>query len=71
MYSYLSSDTLEVRPVYHKTDNRIRSHVFLCTLAYYLQWHANVRLQDFFAAVSATVQNRNSRLFKTGLVVTG
>jgi hypothetical protein len=24
---------LEVRPVYHKTDDRIRTHVFLCTLA--------------------------------------
>jgi hypothetical protein len=30
-------NALEVRPVYHKTDDRIRSHVFLCTLAYYLQ----------------------------------
>jgi transposase len=36
---------LEVRPVYHKTDNRIRSHVFLCTLAYYLQWHLKQRLE--------------------------
>lgn len=46
----LKTVQLEVRPVYHKTDNRIRCHVFLCTLAYYLQWHANVRLQGFFAA---------------------
>ena len=34
----LKTVQLEVRPVYHKTDDRIRSHVFLCTLAYYLQW---------------------------------
>ena len=46
----LKTVQLEVRPVYHKTDDRIRSHVFLCTLAYYLQWHANKRLQGFFAA---------------------
>ena len=29
----LKTVQLEVRPVYHKTDDRIRSHVFLCTLA--------------------------------------
>ncbi len=46
----LKTVQLEVRPVYHKTDDRIRSHVFLCTLAYYLQWHANKRLECFFAA---------------------
>jgi Transposase len=28
----LKTVQLEVRPVYHKTDDRIRSHVFLCTL---------------------------------------
>ena len=41
---------LEVRPVYHKTDDRIKSHVFLCTLAYYLQWHFKQRLEPLFAA---------------------
>ena len=49
-FGNLKTVQLEVRPVYHKTDDRIRSHVFLCTLAYYLQWHANKRLQSFFAA---------------------
>ena len=39
---------LEVRPVYHKKDDRIRAHVFLCMLAYYLQWHAQARLQPLF-----------------------
>jgi hypothetical protein len=33
-----------------KTDDRIRSHVFLCTLAYYLQWHLKQRLEPLFAA---------------------
>lgn len=35
---------LELRPVYHKTDDRIRSHVFVCMLAFYLLWHAVERL---------------------------
>jgi len=40
---------LEVRPIYHKKDDRIRAHVFLCTLAYYVQWHMIKRLQPLFA----------------------
>jgi hypothetical protein len=46
----LKTVQFEVRPVYHKTDDRIRSHVFLCTLAYYLQWHLKQRLEPLFAA---------------------
>lgn len=44
----LKTVQLEVRPVYHKTDQRIRSHVFLCMLAYHLQWQAQQRLKPLF-----------------------
>lgn len=40
---------LEVRPVFHNTDDRIRSHVFICMLTYYLQWHMQQRLAPLFA----------------------
>lgn len=30
---------LEVRPVYHWNEQRVRAHVFLCLLAYHLEWH--------------------------------
>jgi hypothetical protein len=30
---------LNVRPVYHRLEGRVRAHVFLCMLAYYLEWH--------------------------------
>jgi hypothetical protein len=46
----LKTVQLEIRPVYHKTDDRIRSHVFLCMLAYYLQWQMEQRLAPLFAA---------------------
>lgn len=45
----LKTVQLEIRPVYHKNDERIRSHVFLCMLAYYLQWHMEQRLAPLFA----------------------
>jgi len=30
---------LQVRPVYHRLSNRVRAHIFLCMLAYYVEWH--------------------------------
>jgi transposase len=36
--SYKTMD-LKVRPIYHHLENRVRAHVFLCMLAYYVEWH--------------------------------
>jgi len=44
----LKTVTLEMRPIYHKTDDRIRAHIFLCLLSYYLLWHAQQRLKPLF-----------------------
>jgi len=30
---------IEVRPVFHWNEQRVRAHVFLCLLAYHLEWH--------------------------------
>ncbi len=35
----LKTVDLELRPVYHWTAPRVRAHVLLCMLAYYLEWH--------------------------------
>ncbi len=35
----LKTVDLELRPVFHWTAPRVRAHVLLCMLAYYLQWH--------------------------------
>jgi transposase len=39
---------LELRPVYHKTDERIKSHIFIVMLAYYIQWNATQKLKPLF-----------------------
>lgn len=44
----LKTVALEMRPIYHKTDERIRAHIFLCFLSYYLLWHAQQRLKPLF-----------------------
>jgi hypothetical protein len=30
---------LRVRPIHHRVDPRVRAHLFLCLLAYYVEWH--------------------------------
>lgn len=35
---------LHVRPIYHWLDERIKAHVFLCMLSYYVEWHMRKRL---------------------------
>lgn len=35
----LKGPDLAIRPIHHWTEPRVRSHVFLCLLAYYLRWH--------------------------------
>ena len=35
---------LHVRPVYHRLADRVRAHVFLCMLAYYLEWYMRQHL---------------------------
>ena len=52
----LKTVSLEIRPVYHKKDDRIRSHVFLCVLAFYLQWHMQQRLQPLCSRPMAKVK---------------
>jgi transposase len=44
----LKTVSLEIRPVYHQKDERIKAHVFLCMLSYYVQWHAMQRLRPLF-----------------------
>ena len=36
---------LQVRPVFHYAAPRVRAHVFLCMLAYYVEWHMRERLK--------------------------
>ena len=30
---------LQLRPIHHRLEHRVRAHIFLCMLAYYVMWH--------------------------------
>ncbi|MGH8518033.1 MAG: IS1634 family transposase [Panacagrimonas sp.] len=42
----LKTVDLEVRPIHHRRAQRVRAHVLLCMLAYYLEWHMRQALKS-------------------------
>jgi transposase len=41
---------LELRPIHHHREHRVRAHLFLCTLAYYLEWHLRYAWRELLYA---------------------
>jgi transposase len=39
-------DTIEIRPIHHHLETRVRAHVFLCMLAYYVSFELQARLPE-------------------------
>jgi hypothetical protein len=38
-FRHIKSDDLDLRPVFHRLEKRVRGHVLICMLAAYLTWH--------------------------------
>jgi hypothetical protein len=38
-FRHLKVDDIDLRPIHHRLEGRVRSHVFICMLATYLVWH--------------------------------
>lgn len=41
----MKSIDLKVRPIHHRLDDRIKAHIFMCMLAYYVEWHLRSRIK--------------------------
>jgi hypothetical protein len=52
-FRHIKSDDLDLRPVFHRLEERVRAHVLICTLACYLTWH----LRRAWAPLTFTDQN--------------
>ncbi|OOH75295.1 IS4 family transposase [Leptospirillum ferriphilum] len=46
----LKTVDLEIRPIYHRLSDRVKSHVFLCMLAYYVEWTMKQKLAPLLFA---------------------
>jgi hypothetical protein len=52
---------LRVRPIHHRTDAHVRAHIFLCLLAYYVEWHLRQAWAPLLFADEALETDRQTR----------
>jgi transposase len=52
---------LLVRPIRHRTENRVPAHIFLCMLAYYIKWHMRRALASILFEDEDLPSNRKLR----------
>ncbi|MBI4468593.1 MAG: IS1634 family transposase [Acidobacteria bacterium] len=52
---------LRVRPIHHRTVDHVRAHIFLCMLAYYVQWHMREALSPILFQDEELQQDRQTR----------
>jgi len=52
-FRHIKSDDLDLRPVFHRLEERVRAHVLICMLACYLTWH----LRRAWAPLTFTDEN--------------
>jgi hypothetical protein len=52
-FRHIKSDDLDLRPVFHRLEERVRAHVLICLLACYLTWH----LRQAWAPLTFTDEN--------------
>jgi transposase len=51
---------LKVRPIYHRLADRVKAHVFLCMLAYYIEWHMRKSLSPLLFDDEKVVEETDS-----------
>jgi transposase len=52
---------LMVRPIYHRVAPRVRAHIFLCMLAYYVEWHLRRAWAPLLFADEELEEDRSQR----------
>lgn len=50
---------LKVRPIHHRLPDRVRAHIFLCMLAYYVEWHMREAWREVLFADEDTAAKAN------------
>ncbi len=61
VFRTIKSIDLQVRPIYHHYPKRVRAHIFLCLLAYYVEWHMRQALAPLLFDDEELSQNRKER----------
>ena len=57
----LKGAELRIRPIHHRGEERVRAHIFLCLLAYYVEWHMRQALSALLFDDEALPTERKRR----------
>lgn len=57
----LKTSALQVRPIRHRLADRVRAHIFLCMLAYYVEWHMREAWRPLLFADDELAEQRRTR----------
>jgi len=52
---------VRIRPIFHRTEDHVRAHVFLCLLAYYVEWHLRAAWSELLFEDEELPQARQER----------
>jgi transposase len=52
---------LLIRPIWHRTENHVKAHIFLCLLAYYVEWHMRKALAPLLFDDEELPETRKTR----------
>jgi transposase len=52
---------IRIRPIHHRTEDRVRTHIFICLLAYYVEWHLRQVLAPLLFDDEALATDRKRR----------
>jgi transposase len=61
LFRTLKGVNIQVRPIRHRLEERVRSHFFICMLAYYVQWHMKKLLAPLLFEDEEIEANRKVR----------
>jgi transposase len=61
VFRCMKGNDLRVRPIYHHTEDHVRAHIFLCLLAYYVEWHLRAAWSPLLFQDEELPQTRQTR----------
>jgi len=61
VFRTLKGVDLKVRPIHHRLEETVRAHIFLCLLAYYVEWHLRKAWASVLFDDEELAQNRTTR----------
>ncbi len=60
-FRYIKLVDLKLRPVYHRLEDRVRAHVLVCMLAYYVEWEMRKRMAPILFEDEASAIEREKK----------